>query len=75
MLWLRQKRQEKGLRQEDVADRAGIARTTYANYEQGYRNVNVKNAKRISDILGFHWTLFFEDEIHETCTEREKTYT
>ena len=65
--WLVNKRNEKGLTQEEVAVRAGIARTTYAMIEQGNRDPSVTVAKRIAGVLGFDWPLFYTDECHETC--------
>ncbi|KLV15501.1 helix-turn-helix transcriptional regulator [Bacillus altitudinis] len=64
--WLKKKRTEKNMTQEDVALKAGIARTTYASIEQGERNAGVKTAKSISKVLEFDWTLFFEDSLHVT---------
>lgn len=63
--WLRGIRTEAGFTQEYVAERAGIARATYGHIESGERGVTVANAKKISKVLGFHWTIFFEDESHE----------
>ncbi|UTQ09034.1 helix-turn-helix transcriptional regulator [Bacillus amyloliquefaciens] len=56
--WLKQIRLSQNLTQKQVADRAGIARTTYASIEQGERNAGVPTAKAIAQVLGFHWTLF-----------------
>lgn len=56
--WLKHKRLSKGLTQKGVADKAGIARTTYASIEQGERNAGVPTAKAISQVLDFHWTIF-----------------
>lgn len=67
--WLKQKRVSMNLTQEQVAKRAGIARTTYAMIEQNQRDPSVNIAKKIAKTLGFEWTLFFDDKIHETCTE------
>nr|WP_220132309.1 helix-turn-helix transcriptional regulator [Listeria rustica] len=60
-------RKEKELTQELAAKECGIARTTYAMYEQGERTPSPSNAKLIGAAMGFNWTLFFEEEIHETC--------
>ncbi|WP_255449355.1 helix-turn-helix domain-containing protein [Selenomonas caprae] len=54
-------RAARGLRQQDVADRLGISRATYANYEAGQRSPNnamlMKIAAlfrvRVDDLLGF----------------------
>ncbi|REJ29256.1 helix-turn-helix transcriptional regulator [Caldibacillus debilis] len=65
-MWLKQKREELGLTQEQVAASAKIARTTYAMIEQNQRDPSVNVAKRIAKTLNFEWTLFFEDQLHET---------
>lgn len=65
--WLLDYRVNKELTQEDVAKDAGISRTTYAMIETGNRNPSVQVAKRIASTLGFDWTLFFENQIHEMC--------
>lgn len=69
--WLKEFRLAKDLTQEQVAERAGIARTTYAMYEQGARNPNIVVAVKISDLLNFKWTLFFEDKVHVTRNDDE----
>ncbi|BAQ11488.1 xre family transcriptional regulator [Bacillus sp. OxB-1] len=63
--WLKEIRDKAGLTQEQVADQAGIGRSTYGHIESGERGATVNNAKKISQVLGFHWTIFFEDESHE----------
>ena len=65
--WLLDYRVNKELTQEDVAKRAGISRTTYAMIETGNRNPSVPVAQRIAITLGFDWTLFFENKVHEMC--------
>ncbi|MFE6167045.1 helix-turn-helix transcriptional regulator [Viridibacillus arvi] len=65
--WLKQKRIENRLTQEEVASSVDIARTTYASYEQGERNPSVNIAKKLAQLLEFDWTLFFETEVHEMC--------
>lgn len=67
--WLRQIRLSQNLTQKQVADRAGIARTTYASIEQGERNAGVPTAKAIAQVLGFHWTLFFDEELRVSSNE------
>ena len=41
-------REEKGLRQEDVAKYLGLAKTTYAAYEQGTAQADYETLKRLS---------------------------
>ncbi|WP_347566882.1 helix-turn-helix transcriptional regulator [Bacillus sp. A1(2020)] len=43
--WLKHIRLSKGLTQKEVANKANIARTTYASIEQGERNARVPTAK------------------------------
>lgn len=65
-VWLKKKREKTGLTQEQVAEKAGMARATYGHIESGERGVTVANAKKLSSVLGFHWTIFFEDESHDS---------
>jgi putative transcriptional regulator len=62
-----QERKKKSMTQQNVADKAKIARSTYAMIESGERNATVSNAKKISKVLGFNWTIFFEDSCHDVC--------
>jgi transcriptional regulator with XRE-family HTH domain len=57
--WLVSLREQLKLSQRDVADKAEIPRSTYANIEIGRRNPTVENAQRIADVIGFDWTIFF----------------
>lgn len=71
--WLVNIRKLKGLTQKEVASACGITRTCYAGYEQGVRSPNGKKAKVIGEYLGFSWTLFFEENVHETCSKKKIT--
>lgn len=51
-----------GRSQSKVAKEIGIAQSTYASIETGYRTPSVETAKKIADVLGFQWTQFFESE-------------
>ena len=62
-----------GLTQEDVAESAGIARTTYAMIEQGERDPSVLTAKKIAKTLKFKWTNFFDEKLRDTCTDQKKS--
>ncbi|WP_010532474.1 helix-turn-helix transcriptional regulator [Lentibacillus jeotgali] len=66
--WLLSIRKQRELTQAEVAKKAGIARTTYSMIETGERGATVKNAKKISSILGFDWTVFFEKN-YKGCNE------
>jgi len=65
--WLINRRNELDLTQAEVAQEANIKRSTYSMIELGERNASVSNAKKIANALGFDWTIFFDDECHETC--------
>lgn len=45
-------REQKGLSQKDVAEKIGVAKSTYSLYESGNREPNVQTIKKISDVLG-----------------------
>lgn len=49
---IRQIRNEKGLTQKQVAEKANIPHTTYSNYENGNRNPNESQIEKISQALG-----------------------
>lgn len=69
--WLKNKRTELNLSQEDVADKSKIERQYYQMIESGRRNPSVKVAKRIAEALNFYWIIFFDDDVNET-THKEK---
>lgn len=48
---LRAAREQRGLSQKDVADRVGVAKSTYSLYESGNREPNVQTIRKIADIL------------------------
>ena len=48
---LRWAREQKGLSQKDVAERIGVAKSTYSLYESGNREPNVHTIKKIADVL------------------------
>jgi putative transcriptional regulator len=69
--WLIQLRVLKGYTQHEVAKLAGISRSYYSGIELGTRNAPVKTAKKIAGVLGFEWTLFFEEKGRETSHENK----
>ena len=69
--WLVNIRKLKGFTQKEVADACGITRSCYAGYEQGVRSPNGKKAKAIGEFLGFSWTLFYEENGHETRSSKK----
>lgn len=62
--WLIKLRIQQGLTHQNVADAAGIKRTTYTTIELGCRNPSVETAKKIADVLKFEWTIFFAQPCH-----------
>ncbi|AGK51999.1 helix-turn-helix transcriptional regulator [Bacillus sp. 1NLA3E] len=56
------KREYLGLTQQDVAEQsdAEITRQYYGMIENGERRPSVDVAKKISNVLGVEWTIFFE---------------
>lgn len=70
-IWLKKLRYDSERTQEEMAEYLGIPKTTYASYEQGYRTPDVPNAKILGTKLKIDWTLFFEEEVVNTTTEKE----
>ena len=48
---LKEARLESGYSQKEVAEKIGVAKSTYSLYESGNREPNVDTIKKISDIL------------------------
>ena len=44
-------REQKGLSQKDVAEKIGVAKSTYSLYESGNREPNVQTIKKIANVL------------------------
>ncbi len=59
--WLRTRRKEAGLTQKDVAVLVGVSNQFFNYVENGTRRPSPEVAKQIASILGFDWTLFFEE--------------
>lgn len=59
---LKKLREEKKLKQQDVADKLGIARTTYASYEQGKREPDHATLVKIADFFGVSLDFLLRDE-------------
>jgi putative transcriptional regulator len=60
--WLKVLRNSKKMTQNDVAIKAGITQQHYSFIENGDRVPSVDTAQSIANVLGFHWTRFFEPE-------------
>lgn len=58
--WLLRIREEKNMKQQNVAEEAGITRPYYTMIERGKRRPSPKVAKKIAKALGFPWTFFYE---------------
>lgn len=70
--WLLDYRKKSGLTQQEVAEKAGIARTSYASIEQGRRRPSVKKAMRIASVLNFDWAIFFDEKLRVTTQKTRK---
>ena len=44
-------RERRGFSQKDVAEKIGVAKSTYSLYESGNREPNVQTIKKIADLL------------------------
>lgn len=65
---IKEKRAALNLTQKQLADLVGVDRTTISKIENGIRP-SVNSAKKIAQILGLDWTIFFDsDEEHQTET-------
>jgi len=58
--WLKLKRQKANLSQKQISKMANISQSHYSGIEAGKENPSIPVAKRISEILGFNWVLFFD---------------
>lgn len=55
-------RKNQKMSQKDVGAKAGISESYYCLIEKGERTPSVTIAKRIGEVLGFNWTIFFDKE-------------
>ena len=62
MVNLKQKRLDKGLTQEQVAEKLGITKGAYCDIENGKRGTKVYNIIKLSEILDFAWVEYYEEE-------------
>ncbi len=74
--WLLNTRLSNKLTHGEVAARANIGRAYYTMIENGSRTPSVAVAKRLGDVLGIGWTLFFDKQgnetTHEECGKRRR---
>jgi putative transcriptional regulator len=68
--WLLDIRESKNMTHEGVASLAEISRQYYSMIENGERNPSVAVAKRIADVLGFNWIIFFENKGNKTLLKQ-----
>ncbi|SDC68941.1 Transcriptional regulator, contains XRE-family HTH domain [Paenibacillus sp. UNCCL117] len=76
---LKNLREERKIRQMDVASKIGIARTTYASYEQGFREPDQSTLLKIADffkvdidyLLGRADTPFSNPSSHDPLNDPE----
>lgn len=64
-VWLKKMRVDRKLTQLEVAKSSEIKRSYYTMIEQGKRNPSVDIAKKISNVLDFDWTYFFNLKCNE----------
>ena len=57
-----EERKRANFTQREVGELSGISESYYSMIESGGRKPTVKTAKKIAAVLGFDWTLFFEEE-------------
>lgn len=62
-------REEKKMKQQEVADKLGIARTTYASYEQGKREPDHETLIKIADYYNVTIDFLLRGESQETQDE------
>ena len=60
--WLIEARKKAMLNQKEAACRSGISQPSYCAIEKGKSSPRVLIAKKIAEVLGFDWTLFYEDK-------------
>lgn len=63
--WFKDIREESGLTQNEIAEKAGITRQHIGAIENGLATPSPTIAKEIAKVLDFDWTKFYEDEEEE----------
>ena len=58
---VRKIRLERGISQEELADRCGLHRTYISDIELGKRNLSLENIERIAISLNKTWPEFFKE--------------
>ena len=57
---LKEIRKEKGFTQEQLANKCGVQRTTITMIENENNLPSVETAKKLGEVLGIDWKVFFE---------------
>lgn len=60
--WLKELRIKANKTVDYIADYVGITRQYYYYIESGERGVPVPTAKKIAEVLGFDWTMFYREK-------------
>lgn len=60
--WLIGIREDRAMTQGAVAAAAGIAQPSYYEIEKGITNPKPQTAMAIAQVLGFPWTMFYEEK-------------
>lgn len=58
-MYLKYLREKAGYTQQELADKAGVSRTTISMIEQGENQPSVKLAKKFGEIFNVGWEKFF----------------
>ena len=69
--WLVNLRKKHRLTHQQTADKISISRQYYGMIENGERDPSVSIAKKLGALLGFDWTIFFENESYKTLPSQE----
>lgn len=66
--WIRER---SGLSQEDMAEKLGLATSTYSKMEQGRINISLQRLEKIASILGMNTVDLLENGGHLVCLVSE----
>ncbi len=59
--WFKEVREKAGMTQEKIAQEVGVTRQFIGMIENDCANPCPDKAKAIAELLGFEWTLFYEN--------------
>ncbi|WP_461093337.1 helix-turn-helix domain-containing protein [Spirosoma gilvum] len=57
---IREARKAKGMTLREVGDQLGVAEATVSRYELGSQNLTVATLKKIADVLGMEFGVYFK---------------